>query len=385
MLSNLAMGPRRLVVVGVPDSRRVRQLVEAAKPWCLSPPLVISYRDAMRGDQVPPPHSLVRLESPSDCPETLKVILEAGIEPMRAEGLVPVSDGELCQLDPSRGEILHPRQWFLGFCRVLKHLESQWRSLSPEWMSTPDSIITCFDKTACLQLWENIGLAVPSRLNWTPTYAAIRQNVTDRHARLFIKLRYGYSAMGAVALEWRGNLVRAITCVEATWAAGRPRLFVTKRPHVLNREFEIAWLIDTLAMEEIIVEQWIPKARWEGVPYDLRLIMIGGSLHHVVGRANSSPFTNLNLGAKRIAREDVLAELGSQWTILQTLAEQAAKQIPSAGMLGLDVIVRPRNQGFVLLEANAFGDYLPGLLHHGESTYTTQFRKAYGNAMGGDR
>ena len=246
----------------------------------------------------------------------------------------------------------------------------------------PESIITSFDKLACLERWERVGIPIPPRIAEASTYSAIRKHVAEHYARMFIKLRYGYSAMGAVALEWRGDLVRAITTVEVVWSEGRPRLYVSKRPRVLTREFEIAWLIDTLAMEEVIVERWLPKARWEGMPYDLRIVMIGGRVRHVVGRASSSPFTNLNLDARRIAREEIVTNLGTAWPELESLAERAAEQIPEAGVLGLDVLVRPRNQGFVLLEANAFGDYLPGLLHEGDTTYAAQFRQEYGSPTG---
>ncbi len=378
MPNDRATVPRQLVVVGVPESKRVRQLMDATKPWGHPPVMVYTYREAMEGSRVPPEHSLVRFESPSDCPETLKVILTAGIEPMVVDRLVPLAKGDVGQLEPGRGEILHPRQWFLGFRGVLRSIETRWRDLSLQWMSNPESIITSFDKIACLERWERVGLPVPPRIAGVSTYSAIRQHVSEHHARLFIKLRYGYSAMGAVALEWRGGLVRAITTVEVVWSEGRPRLYVTKRPRVLTREFEIAWLIDTLAMEEVIVERWLPKARWDGRPYDLRIVMIGGRVRHVVGRSSSSPFTNLNLDARRIAREEIVSNLGTVWPELQSLAERAAEQIPGAGMLGLDALVRPRNQGFVLLEANAFGDYLPGLLHEGDTTYAAQFREVYG-------
>jgi len=191
---------------------------------------------------------------------------------------------------------------------------------------------------------------------------------------MFVKLRYGYSAMGALALEWRDQRVRAITTVEVAWMRGRPRLFVTKRPRVLDRELEIAWLIDLLGKEEIVVENWLPKARMDGRPYDLRVVVIGGKTRHVVGRSNTSPFTNLNLDARRLAGEDVERALGPAWTELESLSEQAAARIPGAGSLGIDVLVLPCQRRFALLEANAFGDYLPGLLHEGESTYEAELR-----------
>jgi hypothetical protein len=192
---------------------------------------------------------------------------------------------------------------------------------------------------------------------------------------LFLKLRYGYSAMGAVALEWRGDRIRAITTVEAATYSGTPSLFVSKRPRILRRETEIAWLVDRLAREEVLVEEWLPKARWNGLPFDVRVVVIGGAAFHAVGRANAAPFTNLNLDATRIGREELLAcRLGDHWEDLLELAVAAAERLPEAGMLGIDVLVKPNGREFALLEANAFGDYLPGLTFDGRSTWDVEVR-----------
>ncbi len=95
---------------------------------------------------------------------------------------------------------------------------------------------------------------------------------------------------------------------------------------------------------------------------------------------NSSPFTNLNLDARRVPRDVVRQQLGDAWNSLEGLCEQAVSELPGAAMLALDVLVRPNRRKFALLEANAFGDYLPGLLHEGLSTYEAQLKAVDLNA-----
>ena len=56
------------------------------------------------------------------------------------------------------------------------------------------------------------------------------------------------------------------------------------------------------------------------------------------------------------------------------LSQQAASLFPSATSFGLDVLPRSCRKRFTLLEANAFGDYLPGLKHRGMSTYEAELR-----------
>ena len=377
------MLPGRIVVLGVPGSRRVSSFVEEASRLGIDRVDVVSYLDLIAGVvPVPGAGSLVRVESPSESAETTRAILKAGIGPLEEVGGRPSSSAEVDRLDCGRGEIVAPRQWFFGFHEVLARVESAWSGDGSRWVSRPSTIATTFDKLACLDLWRSAGLPTPGRHPDVQSYAQLRDSIPGRHARVFVKLRYGYSAMGAVALEWRDHLVRAITTTERVRAEGRDRLFVSKRPRVLTSEPEIAALIDALAFESIVVEDWLPKARYDGVPYDVRVVMIGGRARHLVGRASFSPFTNLNLDARRIPRESVEAHLGDAWGDFEGVCERAASHLPEAGVLGLDVLIRPGRRRFALLEANAFGDYLPRLMHAGQSVYEAELAHFEGTVAG---
>ncbi|REJ88079.1 MAG: hypothetical protein DWQ34_23430 [Planctomycetota bacterium] len=378
MLSDARSSPMRILLIGNPTSRRASAFVAAAgqrgiRIDVVSYPQLLGHRLNDFADE----NTLVRIESPGECAETTRLILRAGTAPMESRGRIPIGGGELAALNGQRGEILHPLQWYLGFREVLNRLERAWSGRGVRWMSTPRAVAMTFDKLACVEAWEAAGLPIPHRFPPFATYSELRRNVPQRHARVFLKLRYGYSAMGAVALEWRASSVRAITTVDVVWSRGRPRLFVTKRPRVLHREFEIAWLIDTLAMEEVLAEAWLPKARWRGRSFDLRIVTIGQRVQHTVGRSSDSPFTNLNLDARRIPRTDIVPHLGAAWAEVESSTARAARLIPDAATLGIDVLVRPCRRKFVLLEANAFGDYLPGLLHNGLTTYEAQLRSLH--------
>ena len=368
--------PEQLVVVGVPGTRRLRSFVDAAQRHGFESVEVVSYLDWIAGRcAAPAPGSLIRIESPSECLPTMRAILKSGIDPLSALGETAISAAEIDRLDCGRGEMIHPRQWYFGFREILLQLSAAWSGDGITWMSAPDTIIATFDKLVCLGHWSQAGFPVPRQIPGIISYAQLRAAIPANHARLFVKLRYGYSALGAVALEWRGTLVRAITTMEVSWTEGRPRLFLSKRPRVLNSEQEIEWLIDTLAQQDIIVEEWLPKARWKGLPFDLRVMVIGGRVQHVVGRANASPFTNLNLDAVRVSREEIEKLIGASWSEFETLCERAVAKVSGEGYLALDVLVRPGCQKFVLLEANAFGDFLPGLLHCGQSTYAAELEE----------
>jgi glutathione synthase/RimK-type ligase-like ATP-grasp enzyme len=373
----------QVVVVGPPGTRRMELLLAAARRAGWHRPTALPYprvqllpHPCLEGTPrrgPPPPHVLVRLDSPQDDLHTLRCLLTLGIAPTAAAGRTPLSPQQIERLSPARGELVHPLQWFLGFRELLQGLSQRWtRNVS--WMSHPQAVLQMFDKHACRQLWSAAGLPVAPSPACPQGYDELRQQVRSPHARLFIKLRYGYAAAGATALEWHGSRLRAISTVETVRHAGQTRLFVSRRPQILLDERQIAQLIDLLAQHQIIVEEWLPKARWQGVPFDVRLVLVRGRVRHVVGRARASPFTNLNLGARRIPRDTLMQHLRA-WDDLVSLAEQAAACFPTAGTLGLDVLVLPCRRRMVLLEANAFGDYLPGLLHAGATTYEAAFQE----------
>lgn len=375
-MPNESFQPRStLVVIGDPNSRR-RPLLEQAAAACGCEFVAISLSDALheRWPEQLRREAIVRLESPGVDTEVTRLLLQAGAEPMRQLRRIPV-DADVVMKEPiARGEIVHPWQWFLGFAAIVGRLDQLLTPIGVRWMNSPESIITAFDKQACRDLWQQQQVPIAPGLAGIQTYSQLRKEVSDRHARLFVKLRYGYSAMGAVALEWRDERVRVITTTEVVWNAGRPRLFVSKRPRVIQHEFDIAWLFDTLAMEQIVIEEWLPKARWKSKPFDLRIVTVGGQARHAVGRASSSPFTNLNLDADRIEQADLEREL-EHWPQVVALAESSAACLPEAWQLGIDVLLRSNRRDAVVLEANAFGDYLPGLMWQRASTYEVELHE----------
>src|SRR5262245_29474855 len=110
----------QIVILGIPDSRRVLDFIAVAEGLGLDRPRVISYKDFITGniniDEAIKPDCVVRIESPGGCWETERLILREGITPLEIEGIKPTSWSELQSKQNSRGEIHSPRQWIAGFC-----------------------------------------------------------------------------------------------------------------------------------------------------------------------------------------------------------------------------------------------------------------------------
>lgn len=96
---------------------------------------------------------------------------------------------------------------------------------------------------------------------------------------------------------------------------------------------------------------------------------------HCVVRTSRSPITNLHLGNRRGDLEMLRQRMSRQaWSEVLQLARQAAATFPSSHMLGLDILLQPGYRRPTMLEVNAFGDLLPGVLYRRQDSYEAQVR-----------
>lgn len=84
-------------------------------------------------------------------------------------------------------------------------------------------------------------------------------------------------------------------------------------------------------------------------------------------RTCPSPSTETTLKPARQSR------LGNaKVAAIEQTCRQVAALFPGSLRLGLDVLIAPGFRSHAVLEANVFGDLLPGVLHRGQDTYTAQ-------------
>src|SRR5688572_23895099 len=143
---------RRVVLVGVPASRRT-ELFQAALARAGAPAAsVVSYTDLLGGRAFLPdlvrPGAWVRIDSPGKDFETELALLKAGAGAEDEEGRYARATREtLGALEFERGRILWPRQWYLGFRRTLRLVEKQLLSSHAHYlMNSPAEIALMFDK-----------------------------------------------------------------------------------------------------------------------------------------------------------------------------------------------------------------------------------------------
>ncbi|QFP77473.1 STM4014 family protein [Deinococcus sp. AJ005] len=352
--------PRDVLLIAPPDGRRARSFGATLESMGWPPGRVLSYLNLMTGRanlaQEVRPGSVVRFESPGEDIQTELALIELG-------GGQPV--------DLEAGEIAPSRAWYAGFSQVLRELDAQLQGAPPHTrMQTTAHILTMFDKPATHTLLQAAGVSVPEALPDIQSFDGLMHAAKERGwSRLFVKLAYGSSGSGILALQWTGKRVSAVTTVRHE---GR-RLFNSRRLIKLEDWAEIEALIDALAPHRLHVERWLPKASFGGGTIDLRVVVIGGRAQHALVRASRGPITNLHLGNERGDIEALKAGLGAErWAEVGRTAEAALAAFPGALYGGVDLLLTPGWKRQAVLEVNAFGDYHRGVLVDGWDTYAAE-------------
>ena len=380
----------RLLVICNPDNRRTTLLAQAAHEagWQLER---FPYRSLLENFDRAWPHlqrrarraDVVRLDSPAEdfaveC-QLLRWGWEAAVEQLPAGNRV--APAEIDSLTHDHGRILFPRQSYLGYAALLQRLQTSLPNVC--WMNAPETVLAMFDKPTTIERLRRAQVPATESAgligSWTQVKEAARTRDWDK---VFVKIANGSSASGVLAIDLSGS-VTALTSVEVEedLATGGVRLYNSLNTQCYEGEKSVARLVDALAGERLHLERWLPKAQVEGREFDLRVVVTAGEPTHWVMRVSrGSPMTNLHLGNERgdlaalRARLDLGADAGpTDWERMEQLCRDAAAVFPNAHYAGLDVMLSP--QGLRILECNAYGDLLPGIVDElGLSTHQRQLR-----------
>lgn len=325
------------LVIGDPASNRLTFYREARARLGMAPAQEIGWEEVLDGNfprEVRP--ARVRLESPGKCPHLERRFLAAVDGP----ALPPVE----------RGRLVNPARWFAGFRLALESLDWDW-----PFVNHPAEVLTMFDKRRCHEHLQSVGVPVPAALEGVSGYEDLRSRL--EWERAFLKLFCGSSCSGTLACSRKGD------CGFAPLERVSAGVYFNSRRVRRYSGPELRELVDWLCAQGAHVERWLDKASLDGLPFDLRVVVIAGQPCHVVARCGRAPMLGLHLGARRGSPGEL------PW--LPALAAQVASCFPRSHYFGMDVLVDRAGQPWVL-EVNAFGDLLPGLLWRGMDTYTAE-------------
>lgn len=381
-------GDRPLVVLGNPENRRVRLFCEAAARLGLPAPRVAAYEDILRGEmdlaRIARPGDRVRIDSPGENERVERALIALGARCSAPEEIpADYRPGQPIE----HGRIDCPALWYRGFCEILGRLERELEPLPVAWMNHPADIPTLFDKCECQQRLEQQGVPVPPRLGTIAGYDELRQRMREHsQRRVFVKLRYGSSSSGVVALQAAGGRVSAVTSAELVRDGGRVSVYNSLRVREYRTEADLADLVNALAPHGLFAEAWLPKAGWNGRTFDLRVVVIAGEVCHQVMRTSRGPITNLHLGNARGGLEDFLSAAPEEsLRAAYAACRRVAAAFPRSLYFGIDLMFLPGLRRHAILEVNAFGDLLPGVTYGNLDTYGMEIQAAPRVAAGGAR
>jgi hypothetical protein len=371
------------VVLGVAAGKRARGLQAARARLGLAPALIVEWRDWLavpqrldealdQALQVPPDtRCRLKIEPPGDDPQAHAQLLRLGCEQLGRPDCGPPEHGELRATDA----------WFAGFAAALQRLQAQldaWPGLHV--LNPPRDILAMTDKLHCQRHLQAHGVPTPLLLGTVGGYDEFvalldRLHGAGRACRAFLKARYGSSAAGVVAYRRNGRgQEQATTSARLVAGPGGPRLFNVKQPRSYHRGADIRQVADGVAAQGAYAELWVPKPRSGPGHYDLRVLTLGARAAHRVARIGRRTLTNLHLDSQRADPAELLGPQDQQ--LLEATAEQAARAFAASHIIGFDLVVQ---RGCArVLEANAFGDLLPGLLWQGRDTYAAALQEDAG-------
>jgi len=350
------------VVLGVAVSKRTRELRASCEHWGFPAARVVEWSDWLRRPET--------LEDALAAPCVFK-LEPPGDDPWVHHHLMALGAARLGKPAPAvlqHGELGGGRSWFEGFRIVMQRLNSL-LACRPEVLAVnaPADIMAMTDKLDCQRRLQARGLTIPHLFGPVSSHEELL-GMMDHHGldRAFVKARFGSSAAGVVAFRrTRRGQQQATTTAHLVEVAGQSRLFNVKRVSRYERPAEIAKVVDLIAEQGSYVEAWLSKPRAGHGHFDLRVLAIQGRAAHRVARVSEHTMTNLHLDARRVEPAHLLSEVDLQQ--VEAAVAQAAAAFAGSSVIGFAVV--PHRLGPHVLEANAFGDLLPGLQWQGQDAH----------------
>jgi hypothetical protein len=368
------------MILGNPGSTRVAHFANALVAAGRPAPRLVAWLDLLRegpalldafGDEP----LLWRIDSFGQDFEVEKALLRRGYAAARALGSSTILKPDAIDaLTFEHGRIWAPRQAHEGFMDALGEIERaaslrpSWRLLTPAW-----AIREMFDKQATSRTLSRHDVPVARALATRATAEELRSHLHQMDVgAAWIKLRCGSSASCLALWQLAWPTETLITTMQRTQRG----LYNSKRVRRYARRADIDALVDFLLIEGAHVEENVPRATLRDRWIDCRVVVVAGEREFVVVRGSRYPMTNLHLGASRSDTSVLAGHCPPD--VLEAALESCRRvgRIYGALHVGVDVAFTRGFESHVVLEANAFGDFVQGLTLGDGGIYAAEIRAA---------
>jgi hypothetical protein len=367
----VARAPRDFLVIGNPENRRVT-LFTAAAEQLGSRARVVPWLDVIRDpsclQRLPQERRWVRIESWGENVDVERALLLRGAQvSSRFERRSRVQPEQIASATALRGGVVAPRQAHLGVEEALRELQRLFEQRRDWHLSQPlRTYHELFDKPQTHGLCRSLAVRVPEAIPAPSTARDLLAELEERAwRRAYVKLGCGSSA-SCLALVERGPHGFSVT---TSMEIAGERLFNSLRVRRYARPALVDRVLAFLLNEGAHVERGIDKLASAGHHADVRFLYVRGLEPFVVLRQSKLPITNLHLGGSRGDVDRYRAKVGKEgWNEALEFVQLLGTQL-GCWHLGVDVAFERETRRPFVLEANAFGDLLPGIERAGKSVY----------------
>ncbi len=335
------------VIIAPKNSRRVQFWESALKKEliCITYSSIINNSFSL-SDQV---EYYVRLESSGEDFETYKQILLLACDNDIQREVVQNKTFYF-------GEISDFYLWYKGWSILLKRIKGLEKSYKITFINDPLEVLEVFDKSKAIEKLRVNGVSVPPSLS-CKSYTELKKIMLTKHIhQVFLKPKSGSSASGIMAFRYKDKRnLHLYTTIDLK----EDIIYNSLKLKYYRTQKDIESIWSKIPFESLHVEWWLPKLKHENLNVDFRVVVINGKSEFIVPRGSNHTITNLHLGNKKLKLENLNLDSNSVKKI-KTIAEKAMRCYPKLFYAGVDVLLTPKKQVYVL-EINAFGDMLLGI------------------------
>lgn len=360
--------------IGNPDNRRCTSFIQEIEKLNKHSYLLISHQQLLTQSidwkSLITNDTVIKIDSTGENEEVRKQLIFLGA----TSGELPLES-----VITDYGRIAYQEEWYQGFSIHLRKLNQSLQPFKVTVMNSVEDIVVMFDKIKTQEALDANNIPTPRSFTNIKSFEELTQMmVTNKMHQVFIKPAHSSSASGIVAFRYNNTKMKAIAPIQVNEEnQDDVILYNSLKVHTYTEEIIVKKIIAEILSKKTIVQQWIPKARYQNKSFDFRVVVIDKKARHIVARMSSSPITNLHLGNERGNLKEIKALLGSsKFKELQDLAEKTAACFPNSLYMGIDILVTSSLKNFKVLEVNAFGDLLPNLIDQGENVYQAQILTA---------
>lgn len=284
------------------------------------------------------------------------------------------SDFDFIKIEPPTYEDANISNLNFLISNYIKDLKYLQNIKNINFLNNPKSIYETLDKIKCKQklIEKNIPVTNMIAYNIKNYDELINILIEKKQFKVFIKPKYGSGASGVIAYQFNNKSFKEIAYTSIKLNKDN-QLFNTKNIYKIDNHNIIREIINKLCKQNIIIETWEPKMKFENTSFDLRVVYQFGKISFIAARGSKSPITNLHLNncaipIKKInLDENIISDIDN-------ICKNVISCFENLNICGIDILLTP-NKKIKVIEVNGQGDLIYQDIYNKNQIYKTQLKK----------